>query len=82
MYQKHEQLSEMWLGLNARWRWITFGGALSSGLDPVASLGVKFNYFLLQYNADYSSSAMNNKRELSHQLTLRFLGKPSYLKKR
>lgn len=82
MYQKHEQLSEMWLGLNARWRWLTFGGALSSGLDPVASLGVKFNYFLLQYNADYSSSAMNNKRELSHQLTLRFLGKPSYLKKR
>ena len=80
MYQKLEQLSELWLGINARWRWLTIGGAMSNGFDPAASIGFKFKYFLLQYNTDYSLSLMNNKREFSHQLTLRFLGKPSYFK--
>ncbi|NRA11536.1 MAG: hypothetical protein HRT57_06250, partial [Crocinitomicaceae bacterium] len=82
VYQKNEQLSESWLGFNYRWQWLTIGGAISSNLDPAASIGVKFKHFSMHVNSDYTYSLMNNKKALSHQVTLRFLGKPNRFGKR
>ena len=82
VYQKNEQLSEAWLGVNFHYRWLTMGGAVSSNLEPAASIGIKMDRFSLQYNADLAYSMMNDKKALSHQLTLRFLGKPSRFGKR
>jgi len=82
LYQNNEQLSEAWLGANFHYRWFTMGGAVSSNLEPAASIGIKMDRFSLQYNADYTYSLMNDKKALSHQLTLRFLGKPSRFGKR
>ena len=72
VYHKNEQLSEAWLGLNYRLNWFSVGGAISSDLDPAASLGMKFKHFAIHYNADYSTSVMSGTRALSHQVTLRF----------
>jgi hypothetical protein len=82
VYQKNEQLSEAWLGFNYRFEWFTVGGAISSNLEPAASIGVKFKHFSMHVNSDYTYSLMNNKKALSHQVTLRFLGKPNRFGKR
>ena len=82
VYQQYESLSEGWLGVNFRYHWITVGGALSSSMEPAASLGLKFDHFMVTYNADYTYSGMLNNRQLSHQLTLRFLTKPSRIGQR
>jgi hypothetical protein len=82
MYQRNEQLSEAWLGMNYRFYVFTIGGAISSNLDPAASVGIKLKHFSFQYNADYAYSIMNNKKSLSHQVSLRFVGKPSPIGKR
>jgi hypothetical protein len=82
IYHRNEQVSEAWLGANYRLGWFTIGGAVSSNLDPAASIGMKFKHFSLHYNADYSNSIMMQERSLSHQLTLRFLGKPSRMGQR
>ena len=49
---------------------------------PVASVGIKFNHFSLTYNADYAFSHMNDRQYLSHQLSLRSVGKPNRFGKR
>jgi type IX secretion system PorP/SprF family membrane protein len=77
VYQSMENLSELWLGANLRYKWFTFGGAVSSNFDPSASIGMKFKHFALTYNADYTQSKMIGDRALSHQLTLRFVAKPN-----
>jgi type IX secretion system PorP/SprF family membrane protein len=77
VYQKEDQLSEAWAGFNLKFYWLTVGGALSSNLEPAASVGLKFKHFMLQYNADLTNSQIYNSKNLSHQLTLRFLSKPS-----
>ena len=77
VYQNMEKLSELWIGANLRYKWLTFGGAVSSNFDPSASIGMKFKHFALTYNADYTQSEMLGDRALSHQLTLRFVAKPS-----
>lgn len=82
VYQKNEQLSEAWLGFNYRLGWFTMGGAISSNLEPAASIGVKFKHFSMHVNSDYTYSLMTNKKALSHQVTLRFLGKPNHFGKR
>ena len=82
VYQKSENLSEAWLGANFRWNWFTVGGSISSNMEPAGSLGLKFDHFALSYNADYVESAMTGQRGLSHQLTLRFVSKPSRFGKR
>lgn len=82
VYQKNEKLSEAWLGANFRWNWLTVGGAVSSKMEPAASLGLKFEHFALSYNADYVESVMTGQRALSHQLTLRIVGNPSRFGKR
>lgn len=77
VYQQKEKLSEAWLGFNYRWGWFNVGGAISSNLDPAASIGLKFKQFSLHYNADYTKSILTNQQSLSHQVSLRFLGKAS-----
>ncbi|MEJ6599276.1 MAG: hypothetical protein QNL36_04100 [Crocinitomicaceae bacterium] len=82
VYQKIEQLSEAWLGFNYRFEWFTVGGAISSNLEPAASIGVKFKHFSMHVNSDYTNSLMTSKKVFSHQVTLRFLGKPNRFGKR
>ncbi len=77
VYQNNERLSEAWLGANFRWNWFTLGGGISSNMEPAGSIGLKFDHFALTYNADYVESAMTGRSALSHQLTLRFVSKPS-----
>jgi type IX secretion system PorP/SprF family membrane protein len=77
VYQNQGKLSEGWLGVNFRYHWLTIGGAVSSDLEPAASLGLKFDHFMITYNADYTRSQMLNSSSLSHQVTIRFLSKPS-----
>lgn len=82
VYQNYGRLNEAWAGMNFRWNWLTVGGAVSTGLEPAASLGLKFEHFTMTYNIDYTESRMTNTKNLSHQLTLRFLTKPSRVGKR
>jgi type IX secretion system PorP/SprF family membrane protein len=77
VYQKQEKLEEGWLGMNFRYHWLMAGAAISTNLEPAASLGLNFDHFMLTYNADYTYSQVLNKQTLSHQLTIRFLTKPS-----
>jgi type IX secretion system PorP/SprF family membrane protein len=76
VYQNFGDLEELWGGVNFRYKWIRLGAAVSSNLEPSASIGLRFNHFTLMYNADYTKSALLNKSSLSHQLTLRFNTKP------
>ena len=73
VYQKNENLSEVWAGANFSYEWLNIGVAASNNLEPAASIGMKFSQFSMHYNADYTQSAMLNKKTLSHQLTLRFM---------
>jgi hypothetical protein len=82
VYQQYETLKEAWLGVNLRYQWITVGGAISSQLDPAVSVGIKFNHFMLAYNADMTHSEVLGKQFLSHQLTIRILTKPSRMGQR
>ena len=82
VYQQYETLKEAWLGVNLRYKWITVGGAISSQLDPAVSVGIKFNHFMLAYNADMTHSEVLGKQFLSHQLTIRILTKPSRMGQR
>lgn len=82
VYQQKESLSEGWLGFNFRYHWLTMGGAISSNMAPAASVGLKFSHFMIAYNADYTFSQYLNGSRLSHQLTLRFLSKPSRIGQR
>jgi hypothetical protein len=77
VYQQQEDLEEAWIGFNMKYHWITLGGAISNKLEPAASIGVKFDHIMIAYNADYTQSGMLNNSGLSHQLTIRFLSKPS-----
>ncbi len=64
-------------GANLQWNWFTFGTAVSSQAEPIASIGMKFKQFTLSYTADYSKSIAMDKSLLSHQLSLRINGKTS-----
>jgi type IX secretion system PorP/SprF family membrane protein len=82
VYQQQENLSEAWLGSNVRLKWLTIGTALSTNYEPAASLGLKFRHFAITYNADLTKSQMLNQKVWSHQLTLRFVTKPSRIGQR
>lgn len=82
VYQSKERLSEAWLGANVRLSKFTFGASVSSSLEPAASIGMKFDRFAIQYNADYLKSAMTSNQSLSHQITVRFTAKPNRFGKR
>ncbi len=77
VYQKKENLSEAWAGVNFKWNWLNLGIAASEKLDPSASIGMKLDQFSLHYNADYTTSTMTGERALSHQVTLRVQAKKS-----
>jgi len=84
VYRNYENVNELWAGANFRAYWLTLGASVSSNLDPAASLGVVSSdkRFSLTYNADYSRSYVTNERSLSHQLTLRIVGKQSRIGRR
>jgi hypothetical protein len=82
VYQKEENLNEAWVGFNGRLGKFMLGGAVSSNLEPAASIGLKFDRFAINYNADYTKSAMTNQHALSHQISIRFLGKQTRSGKR
>ena len=82
VYQNYGDLSEAWAGANFRMSWFTLGASVSSALEPAASIGLKFDHFALTYNADYTKSVMTGTKSLSHQLSLRFVSKPSRFGKR
>jgi type IX secretion system PorP/SprF family membrane protein len=82
VYQNNEKLSEAWLGANFRWEWFTVGASISSKIEPAASLGMKFKHFALTYNADYTKSDMTGRSGLSHQVSIRFVSKPSKMGRR
>ncbi|TNE75934.1 MAG: type IX secretion system membrane protein PorP/SprF [Bacteroidetes bacterium] len=67
----------LYAGANLQWNWFTFGAAVSSQAEPIASIGMKFKQFTLSYTADYSKSIAMDKSLLSHQLSLRINGKTS-----
>ncbi|MFA7274692.1 MAG: type IX secretion system membrane protein PorP/SprF [Crocinitomicaceae bacterium] len=73
MYQKVENLSEIWGGSIFRYKKVTFGGGYSSLGDYAGSFGIKTNRLMVTYNADYSLSVLSNKRLFSQQLTVRIL---------
>lgn len=75
VYQNYGKRNEGWLGLTFRYQWLTVGGALSTSLDPAASVGIKFNHFMLTYSMDYTKNHIQNDRYLSYQLSLRFVTK-------
>lgn len=78
MYQKVENLSEIWGGSIFRYKMLTVGGGISSSGDYAASIGVKTNRFMLTYNADNTCSFLAEKRLFSQQLTIRILMKNGY----
>jgi type IX secretion system PorP/SprF family membrane protein len=82
VYQKKENLSEVWAGANFAYKWFNIGIAASNNLEPAASIGMKFDHFSLQYNADYTQSTMLDTKALSHQLTIRFVANKSRFNKR
>lgn len=84
VYRNYENVNELWAGANFRAYWLTVGASVSSKGDPAASLGVVSSdkRFSLTYNADYSRSFVTNERSLSHQLTLRIVGKQSRIGRR
>lgn len=77
VYHKNGALQEGWLGFNYRWEWFNVGAAVSTNLEPAASVGVKFKRFAMHYNADYVNSSLLGSKALSHQVTLRIQSKPS-----
>ncbi|MEJ6582741.1 MAG: type IX secretion system membrane protein PorP/SprF [Crocinitomicaceae bacterium] len=77
VYQNEGKLSEMWVGANARLKWFVIGASYSSTRNPSATIGVKLKHVAVYYHADYSESKMTGDRNLSHQLTLKFVGKQS-----
>lgn len=84
VYRNYENINELWAGANFRAYWLTIGAAISTNMDPSASLGIVSSNkrFSFTYNADYSRSIVTNERSLSHQLTLRLVGKQSRVGRR
>lgn len=77
VYQNEGRLNELWAGVNAELKGLVVGASYSTSKDPSATIGVKFKHFSMYYNADYSKSKMTGERNLSHQLTLKVVGKQS-----
>jgi type IX secretion system PorP/SprF family membrane protein len=76
-YQKFNELNELWLGANVRWKMVLLGAAVSSNLDYAGSLGLQFDRFSVHYNVDMLSSRLAEKQMVSHQISARMLLKPN-----
>lgn len=77
IYMNKENVSDVWVGMNYRFNWLTIGAAISDKVEPAGSIGMKFDRFSLIYNADYLKSALTGKQMLSHQLSVRIMSKPN-----
>lgn len=77
VYQNEGRLNELWAGANLGIKWFVIGASYSTNQDPSATIGVKFKHFSMYYNADFSKSKLTGDRNLSHQLTLKVVGKQS-----
>jgi type IX secretion system PorP/SprF family membrane protein len=75
-YQNFNELNELWLGANLRWKGVTAGGAISSNADVAGSLGLQFDKLAIHYNADWLTSSLMENRVISHQISVRALIKP------
>lgn len=78
MYQKVENLSEIWGGSIFRYNNLTVGGAFSSTGDYAGSIGLKTDLFMITYNADMTKSFLKDSRLFSHQVTMRILMNQGY----
>jgi hypothetical protein len=76
-YQKFGELNEIWGGISAQWDWLEIGASVNSNLDGSASIGLRLNQLSVYYNADYLTSRMFDEKYVSHQITMRYLLKPS-----
>lgn len=73
MYQKVENLSEIWGGSIFRYKKFTIGGGISSYGDYAGSIGIKTNRLMITYAVDNTQSVLLNQKLFSQQLTLRIL---------
>jgi len=76
-YQKFGELNEVWGGVSAQWNWLEIGASVNSDLDASASIGLRLNQLSVYYNADYLTSRLFDEKFISHQVTMRYLLKPS-----
>lgn len=76
-YQNFGTLNELWTGFNIQWKFLEIGGGASTNLDFGSSLGIKLDQVSLHYNIDYLTSVLLDEQLLSHQLSMRYLFKPS-----
>ena len=85
-YQSFGDLNEVWAGLNAQWKFLEISGSMSNNIDLSGAVGLRLNQWSVYYNMDYLTSRLYGEKFISHQVTMRFLLKPSryvaqYLKK-
>jgi hypothetical protein len=73
MYQKMENLSEIWGGSNFRYKKFMIGGGISSIGDYAGSIGIKTDRLMITYAVDNTQSVLLDKKLFSQQLTLRIL---------
>jgi hypothetical protein len=76
-YQKLNELNELWLGANVRWKMVLMGAAVSTNFDYAGSLGLQFDRFSMHYNVDMLRSSLADKQMVSHQVSVRMLLKPN-----
>ena len=77
VYQAQSEWQELWLGANINHRSIHFGVAANDNIDLALSAGVDAKKLRFIYNIDYSESRVDQKKYVSHQLTLRYKLKPN-----
>jgi hypothetical protein len=82
VFRSHEDLNELYAGVNFQWNWFVIGGAVSSFGEPSANLGMKFRNFGIFYSGDYSESLITGNKMLSHQISLRINGNTGRFGKR
>jgi hypothetical protein len=73
MYQKMENLSEIWGGSIFRYKKFIFGGGISSLGDYAGSIGIKTNRLMITYAVDNTQSVLAKEGLFSQQFTLRIL---------
>ncbi|SFT53455.1 type IX secretion system membrane protein, PorP/SprF family [Lishizhenia tianjinensis] len=77
VFQQQGSWRELWVGANVNFKGFHFGAAISNEFDPALSLGVDTKRVRFIYNADYSTSQIDDAKYLCHQLTLRYKLKPN-----
>jgi type IX secretion system PorP/SprF family membrane protein len=74
-YRDYGTVQEAWAGANFKYENFILGGSVSSQLNFVGSIGVKFKSFKLAYQIDQTNSTLTQNNLLSHSLSVRFNGK-------